>query len=110
MATLITLVDGTVPVAADFNTSLQNLNTELRPVTTGGTAAATLTLNGVVVGNGTSAVQITAAGAAYQPLRVPAAGGAPAFGALDVSQSAAVTGALPPGNVDFLLAEFTGLI
>ncbi len=98
MATLITLVDGTVPVAADFNTSLVNLNTELRPVATGGTGAATLTSNGVLYGNGTSAVGITAAGSAYNALRVPAAGGAPAFGALDISQSAAVTGNLPLAN------------
>lgn len=34
-------------------------------------------------------------GAAYQVLRVPAAGGRPVYGAVDISQSAAATGTLP---------------
>ena len=67
-------------------------------VARGGTGAATLTANGVLFGSGGSAVQATVAGAAYQPLRVPAGGGAPAFGALDLSQAAAVTGALAITN------------
>lgn len=70
----------------------------LLAVARGGTGAATFTANGVLFGNGTSALGVTAAGAAYQPLRVPAGGGAPAFGALDISQTAAVTGALPIAN------------
>jgi hypothetical protein len=45
----------------------------------GGTGAATLTSNGVLYGNGTSAVQITAQGAANSILT--ANGGAPAFSA-----------------------------
>jgi hypothetical protein len=72
--------------------------TGLLAVARGGTGAATFTANGVVFGSGTSALGVTAAGAAYQPLRVPAGGGAPAFGALNISQAAAVTGALPLGN------------
>ena len=91
MATLITLVDATVPVASDFNTNFQNLNTESRSVGTGGTGGTTFTANGVLLGNAASAFQVTAAGSAYQVLRVPSAGGAPAFGAIDLSQSAAVT-------------------
>jgi hypothetical protein len=58
-----------------------------------------LTQNGVVLGGGTGgAPTATSAGSAYQPLRVPSGGGAPAFGALDLSQSAAVTGTLSASN------------
>jgi hypothetical protein len=64
----------------------------------GGTGASTFTDNGVLLGNVAAALQVTAAGAAYQPFRVPSGGGAPAFGALDISQSAAVTGALAIAN------------
>jgi hypothetical protein len=67
-------------------------------VTRGGTGAATLAANGVLLGSGVAPMAVTAAGAAYQPLRVPAGGGAPAFGALDISQAAAVTGALAIAN------------
>ena len=64
-------------------------------VNEGGTGATSFTLNGVLVGNATSAFLVTAAGAAYEALRVPAAGGTPAFGALDLAQAAAFTGLLP---------------
>ena len=67
-------------------------------VSRGGTGAATLTSNGVLLGNGTSAVSATSAGSADQVLRIPGAGGAPAFGAIDLTKSAAVTGALPVAN------------
>lgn len=60
----------------------------------GGTGASSFTDNGVLLGNVAAALQVTAAGAAYQPFRVPSGGGAPAFGAIDISQAAAVTGAL----------------
>lgn len=66
-------------------------------VANGGTGATTLTSNGVLLGNGTSAVS-AATGSADQVLRVPGAGGAPAFGAIDLTKAAAVTGALPIGN------------
>lgn len=68
------------------------------PVGNGGTGATTLTSNGVLLGNTTSAISATAAGAANQVLRVPGAGGAPAFGAVDISQTAAVTGTLAVAN------------
>lgn len=64
----------------------------------GGTGVSTFTDNGVLLGNVAAALAVTAAGAAYQPFRVPSGGGAPAFGALDISQSAAITGALPIAN------------
>lgn len=64
----------------------------------GGTGAATFTANGVLLGNTTSAVQATAAGIANQVFRIPGAGGAPAFGKIDLSQAAAVTGELTVTN------------
>ena len=119
IGTMVLLVDGSVPVAADFNNNFSVLNTTTIPVGSGGTgltagtsggvlyysAAATLassallTANGVLLGGGAGAAPTaTAAGSAYNPLRVPSGGGAPAFGALDISQSAAVTGTLAVGN------------
>lgn len=64
----------------------------------GGTGTgAGFTTNGVLLGGATS-LSATAAGAAYQSLRIPSGGGAPAFGAIDLSQSAAVVNALPIAN------------
>lgn len=64
----------------------------------GGLGVGTLTLNGVLLGNVTSPVKVAAAGAADQLLRVPAAGGEPAFGAVDLAKAAAVTGLLAKAN------------
>jgi hypothetical protein len=50
------------------------------------------------LGNGTSAIQATSAGTANQVLRVPSAGGAPAFGAINLASTSAVTGTLPISN------------
>jgi hypothetical protein len=62
-------------------------------------SSAALTTNGVVLGGGAGAAPTaTAAGAANTVLRVPTGGGAPSFGAIDVSQSSAVTGTLNLGN------------
>ncbi len=63
-------------------------------VVDGGTGANTFTTNGVLFGNATSSIQATAAGSQHQILRVSASG-TPEFGALDLSQSVAVTGTLP---------------
>lgn len=58
-----------------------------------------LAANGVLLGGGAGTTPTsTSAGSAYQPLRVPSGGGAPAFGALDLAQSAAITGTLALGN------------
>ena len=65
------------------------------PVSNGGTGASNFTNNGVVLGNGTSNLLTTSAGASYQSLVVPAGGGTPSFGAVNLSQNAAVTGILP---------------
>ena len=61
--------------------------------------SAALTANGVVLGGGAGvAPTSTTAGTANTVLRVPSGGGAPGFGALDVSQTSTVTGALNVGN------------
>ncbi|CAB4174917.1 hypothetical protein UFOVP1131_78 [uncultured Caudovirales phage] len=81
--------------------STVSLTTEVSgtlPVANGGTGATTLTSNGVIIGAGTSALAATTAGSANQVLRVPSGGGAPAFGAVDVSSASAVTGALAIAN------------
>ncbi|MBI5200595.1 MAG: hypothetical protein HY925_03330, partial [Elusimicrobia bacterium] len=62
-------------------------------------SSALLATNGVVLGGGAGATPTaTAAGGADTVLRVPSGGGAPAFGAVDVSKAAAVTGTLAVGN------------
>lgn len=62
-------------------------------------SSSLLPLNAVIVGGGAAAAPSPLpTGTPYQALRIPSGGGAPAFGALDVSQSAAVTGALSASN------------
>lgn len=61
----------------------------------GGTGWAALTLNALVVGNAGSPVQLIGPGLADQILRTPTDGAAPAWGALDLSKAAAVSGLLP---------------
>lgn len=63
----------------------------------GGTGDTTFTSNGILYGNGTSALAVTAAGTQYQVLQA-GSGGTPQFGALNLAQSAAVTGALGAAN------------
>ena len=65
-------------------------------VANGGTGFNSFTSNGVIIGNGPSNLLSTAAGAAFQSLRVPSTGGVPSFGSIDLSQTAAVTGILLP--------------
>ena len=67
-------------------------------VVSGGTGATSFTSNGVIIGKGSSPLVATAAGAADQVLRVPGAGGQPAFGAIDLAKAAAVTGVLAVAN------------
>ena len=62
-------------------------------VTAGGTGVESFTDNGVVYGNATSALDVTAAGTEHQVLRA-GSGGVPAFGAVDLSQTAATTNSL----------------
>jgi uncharacterized cupin superfamily protein len=63
----------------------------------GGTGATSFTSNGIVYGNTTDALQVTSAGTQYQVLQA-GSGGTPTFGALNLAQSAAVTGSLPLTN------------
>lgn len=66
-------------------------------VTAGGTGAESFTDNGVIYGNGSSALDVTAAGTENQVLRA-GSGGVPSFGAVSLSASAAVTGQLQIAN------------
>lgn len=66
-------------------------------VTQGGTGDSTLTLNGMVYGNGTSPAGITSAGSQYQVFQAGASG-VPTVGALHLDQSAAITGTLGVTN------------
>ncbi len=102
-ATTDTLLAGKANAAHTH--SAQEITAGTLPVGQGGTGAASFTANGVLLGNGTSPMQATAAGTANQVLRVPSAGGAPAFGAINLSSSAAVTGVLPAANIDSAIAR-----
>lgn len=77
-------------------TSLTGLTTPL-PVSEGGSGVATHTVNGMIFGNGTSAVGTTAAGTQYQVFQAGASG-VPTVDAVHLDQSAAITGTLPVGN------------
>jgi hypothetical protein len=66
-------------------------------VTAGGTGVESFTDNGVVYGDGTNALDVTAAGTQYQVLQA-GSGGVPEFNAVNLAQSAAVTGQLPIAN------------
>jgi hypothetical protein len=77
--------------------SLVNGDLPVVGVPKGGTGLSTITTNGVIYGNAGSNVGVTAAGSQYQVLQA-GAGAVPVFGALNLSQAAAITGTLPLGN------------
>lgn len=60
------------------------LSAAIVPVPSGGTNTSTLTVDGVLFGNGTSTIGITAAGGTSLPLLGQGAGNAPVFGVLPV--------------------------
>ena len=66
-------------------------------VTAGGTGVESFTDNGIVYGDGTNALDVTAAGTQYEVLQAGASG-VPTFGALNLGQAAAITGTLPITN------------
>jgi hypothetical protein len=66
-------------------------------VTAGGTGQESFTDNGVIYGNGSGALDVTAAGTQYQVLQA-GSGGVPEFGAVNLSSSVAVTSQLPIAN------------
>ncbi len=80
--TNITIQDGTVSVSGTIAVPL------------GGTGGGSFTANGVLMGNGTSGFQVSAAGTAGQPFLSAGSGSPGGYGALDIS-TAAVTGTLP---------------
>jgi hypothetical protein len=67
-----------------YSTSASALAAGTLPVAAGGTGATTLTTNGVVYGNGTSAAGITAAGTTGQVL-IATTSGAPSWGSVPAS-------------------------
>lgn len=97
-AGIVKSTGGTDALTTGSTVSLATEVSGTLPVANGGTGATTLTSNGVIIGAGTSALAATTAGSANQVLRVPSGGGAPAFGAVDVSSASAVTGALAITN------------
>lgn len=98
-ATTDTLTNKTISGASNTlsNISLTASVTGTLPVGNGGTGATSFTLKGILYGNTTSAIQVTAAGTQYQTLQA-GSGGTPAFDAVHLDQSAAVTGVLPVAN------------
>jgi hypothetical protein len=64
----------------------------------GGTGIASATLNGVLLGNGTSPFQVTSAGSPYQVFTVPSGGAPGGWGQVNLGQSAAITGTLGVAN------------
>ena len=100
---------GTTLVAADIPTLPASIigGVSALGVANGGTGDTNLTLNGVLLGNNTGNVVTTAAGAAYQSFTVPVGGGTPSFSAVNLAQSAAVTGILPATLVTPLLGTPT---
>jgi hypothetical protein len=89
---------GGTPLFGQVNLAAAAAVTGFLAVANGGTGAGTFNSNGVLLGNTTSAVTSTTAGSAYNILRVPSGGGAPTFGAIDLTQSAAVINSLPVAN------------
>jgi hypothetical protein len=77
-----------------YSTGATTLTAGTLPVPAGGTGNTTLTSNGVVYGNGTSAAGITAAGTTGQVL-VATTSGAPSWGSVPAGS---ITGTLPIAN------------
>jgi hypothetical protein len=92
------VTSGTSLDASDIpSLDASKINSGTLAVALGGTGALSFTNNGILVGSGTAPLSATVAGAQYQVLRAEA-GGTPAFGALNLDQSAAVIGLLPLTN------------
>lgn len=89
MATLITLVDGTVPVAADFNANFSALNAEVRPAGTGGTGQSTYTTGDVLYASATNTLSRLAAGSTGTALVM--SGGVPTWRGMLAEQLSGLT-------------------
>lgn len=66
-------------------------------VANGGTGLTSITTSGIIVGNGTGTPTIVGPGTQFQTLQAGASG-VPTYGAVNLGQSAAVTGTLPVSN------------
>jgi hypothetical protein len=106
----ITNGTGTITVASTLGTDV-SLTTEVSgtlPVANGGTGATTLTSNGVLYGNGTSTVQVTAAGTNGQ-LLLGNTGAAPTFATLSGDATITAGGTLSiSANSVALTTDTTG--
>ncbi len=96
IATLITLVDNTVPVAADFNSNFQALNSETRPATSGGTGQSTYVTGDLLYASASNVLSRLAAGSTGTSLTMTA--GVPAWGAGNASHPS-VFGLVGANNV-----------
>ncbi len=101
-------LSSTAGSVSSFQTSLSGLTPNVPttgPITlagtlgvaSGGTGATSFTTNGVLFGNGTSAIDVTGAGSQYNVLTVNSLG-VPVFGQVSLNQAAAVTGILGLSN------------
>jgi hypothetical protein len=77
------------PIWGTVNLSSSNAVSGTLSVSRGGTGATTFTSGAVLLGGGTGAIATTS-GTANQILRIPSAGGSPAFGSIDLATSASV--------------------
>ena len=92
------VISGSALMASDIPVlDATKITTGILPVAVGGTGATSFTNNGVLVGSGSAPLSATVAGTQYQVLRA-GSGGVPAFGSINLDQSAAVTGALAIAN------------
>lgn len=85
------------PVLGPVNLNVNAAVTGNLGVTHGGTGAGAFTTNGMLFGNNTSAIGVTAAGSQYNVFQAGASG-VPTAGPLHLDQSAATTGVLPIAN------------
>ena len=89
MATLVTLVDGTIPVAADFNGNFVALNVEVRPPGTGGTGQSTYATGDILYSSAANTLTRLPAGSTGQGLVMIA--GIPAWRPVIVEQLTGLT-------------------
>lgn len=92
-ASKLPAVDGSLLTSLDPS----NLSAAVA-VNKGGTGLSAGTTGGIPYFSSTTSIASTAGGLADEVFRVPGGGGAPSFGAIDLTKSAAVTGALPIAN------------
>lgn len=93
------------PTNAQWNTSRKSNATSPLPVPQGGTGQTTLTSHGVLIGNGTSAINATSAGTSGQVLTSNGASADPTFQTLNVG----VTSINGDGTAAQTIAAGTGL-